>query len=150
MSPPEEIRQEDLAVHLHRTFNSMFPSWSSFLRPMLLIVSLLGTLAALRKYHDPLIRLSGLTLSEALRVLSSTFHGAYVGLLSPPLVCSLRPLSSERPTEKVQLVSGSLPSSELCVVPSLRDLSQEHNPEPQCTGDKLQLRLQAANEVDRL
>jgi hypothetical protein len=32
-------------------------------------------------YHDPLVGLSGLKLSDAVRVLSSTFHGTYVGLL---------------------------------------------------------------------
>jgi hypothetical protein len=36
---------------------------------------------SLIRYYDPLIDLSGLSLSNGLRVLSSTFHGVYVGLL---------------------------------------------------------------------
>jgi len=52
-------------------------------------------------YHDPLVGLSGLKLSDAVRVLSSTFHGTYLGLLflaeratglSPFLVVKFAPL----------------------------------------------------------
>jgi hypothetical protein len=36
---------------------------------------------SLIRYYDPLIDLSGLSLSNGLRILSSTFHGVYVGIL---------------------------------------------------------------------